>query len=97
MNASSDRYSDVNKLARQLVAEGHSDTVLIKEKQDQMRYIIAMFMLFDVVLYREGWNTLQDALQTRAKKLAEASEIHKFNRDAKEILGRIKVNYYSLL
>lgn len=38
VNASNDRYSSVNKLARQLVAEGHSDTVIIKEKQDQMRY-----------------------------------------------------------
>ena len=37
VSASTDRYTAVNKLARQLVAEGHSDTVLIKEKQDQMR------------------------------------------------------------
>ena len=36
--AGADRYSSANKFARQLVAEGHSDTVMIKEKQDQMRF-----------------------------------------------------------
>ena len=30
-------YTAANGLARRLVAEGHSDTVLIKEKQDTMR------------------------------------------------------------
>jgi hypothetical protein len=40
---------------------------------------------------RTGWNLLQDLIQARTKKLAGAYEIHKFNRDAKEILARIKV------
>ena len=35
--AGSERYSAANSLARRLVAEGHSDTVLIKEKQDAMK------------------------------------------------------------
>ena len=34
---------------------------------------------------------LQDLIQSRTKRLAGAHEIHKFNRDAKEILGRIQV------
>ena len=38
VNASTERYTAANNLARRLVAEGHSDTVLIKEKQDAMRY-----------------------------------------------------------
>ena len=38
VSASTERYSAANNLARRLVAEGHSDTVLIKEKQDAMRY-----------------------------------------------------------
>ncbi len=38
ISASSERYTAANSLARRLVAEGHSDTVLIKEKQDAMRY-----------------------------------------------------------
>ncbi len=37
ISASTERYSAVNTLARKLVAEGHSDTVLIKEKQDAVR------------------------------------------------------------
>ena len=40
---------------------------------------------------RTGWNLLQDLIQARTKKLAGAYEIHKFSRDAKEILTRIKV------
>jgi len=39
VNASTERYTAANNLARRLVAEGHSDTVLIKEKQDAMRCI----------------------------------------------------------
>ena len=38
MNAGMERYTAANSLARRLVADGHSDTVLIKEKQDTMRY-----------------------------------------------------------
>ena len=37
VSASTERYTAANSLARRLVAEGHSDTVLIKEKQDAMR------------------------------------------------------------
>ena len=40
---------------------------------------------------RTGWNFLQDLIQARTKKLSGAYEIHKFSRDAKEILTRIKV------
>ena len=40
VSASTERYSAANNLARRLVAEGHSDTVLIKEKQDAMRYSV---------------------------------------------------------
>ena len=41
--------------------------------------------------YREGWTKLQDTINARSRKLAGAYEIHKFNRDAKEIFGRVKV------
>ena len=43
---------------------------------------------------RAGWNLLQDLIQSRNKKLAGAYEIHKFNRDAKEILGRVQVTSF---
>lgn len=38
---------------------------------------------------RAGWNLLQDLMHARKKKLAAAHEIHKFNRDAKEVKGRV--------
>ena len=41
--------------------------------------------------HRTGWNTLQDMIQTRTKRLAGAYEIHKFSRDAKDLLARIHV------
>ena len=44
----------------------------------------------NVLFFREGWSSLQDAIQTKSKKLAGAYEVHKFIRDAQEILMRIK-------
>ena len=40
---------------------------------------------------RQEWMRLQDLIATRSKNLAGAYDIHKFNSDAKEILGRIQV------
>ena len=37
VSAGTERYHAAYSLARRLVAEGHSNTVLIKEKQDTMR------------------------------------------------------------
>ncbi|XP_065894234.1 spectrin beta chain, non-erythrocytic 1-like isoform X3 [Dysidea avara] len=73
--ASSELYSAANNLARKLVAEGHSDTVFIKEKQDTMR---------------QSWGTLQELIALRSKNLEGAYEIHKFNNDARELLARIQ-------
>jgi spectrin beta len=73
--STSENYKATNTMARKLVAEGHSDTVMIKDKQDQMR---------------AGFNLLQDQIATRSKKLAGAHEIHKYKRDAGELLGRIQ-------
>ena len=52
VNAGMERYTGANGLARRLVAEGHSDTVLIKEKQDNMRYVEQ--------LLRKGWELIGD-------------------------------------
>ena len=98
ISASTERFSSVNNLARRLVAEGHSDTVLIKEKQDIMKYVEPTLMHSTVecamLLYpcRSRWTALQEMIQSRNKKLSGAYEIHKFNRDAKELLGRVKVD-----
>ena len=58
MSASTERYSAANNLARRLVAEGHSDTVLIKEKQDAMRYVLVIRRLGQsllLVIMRVNW------------------------------------------
>jgi hypothetical protein len=65
----------VNNFGRRLIAEGHSETVLIHTHQDAMK---------------AAWTTLQDQMTNRAKRLAGAHEIHKFNRDAKELLDRLQ-------
>eukprot|EP00118_Oscarella_pearsei_P018140 m.184464 g.184464 ORF g.184464 m.184464 type:complete len:3710 (+) comp39319_c1_seq2:34-11163(+) len=75
LQTSMERYTSANAMARRLVADGHSQTVLVKEKQDEVK---------------AGWNTLQGMIATRTKKLAGAGEIHKFRRDAGEVMGRIQ-------
>ena len=51
--ANSELYTVANNLARKLVAEGHSDTVFIKEKQDAMRYNTCMFhLLYSIKLWQ---------------------------------------------
>ena len=42
-----ERYTSANTMARRLVADGHSQTVLVKEKQDELK---------------AGWNALQDKI-----------------------------------
>ena len=44
LQTSMERYSSANTMARRLVADGHSQTVLVKEKQDELK---------------AGWNALQ--------------------------------------
>jgi len=39
------------------------------------------------------WVGMQDLMANRAKRLAGAHEIHKFNRDAKELLDRLQVGH----
>ena len=38
--ASSERYIAVDNFAKQLVSEGHTDTVVIKEQQDILRFVV---------------------------------------------------------
>ena len=37
--AKADRFSEVDNFAKRLVAEGHTDTVVIKEEQDILRCV----------------------------------------------------------
>ena len=58
---------------------GHSETVQIHTQQDAMK---------------AAWAGMQDLMANRAKRLAGAHEIHKFNRDAKELLDRLQVGHW---
>ena len=69
------RYSEADNFAKRLVAEGHTDTVLIKEQQDILRAM---------------WAQLQDQISVRNKRLTSAAEIHRFNRDLNELMSRIQ-------
>lgn len=37
--AKAERFSEVDNFAKRLVAEGHTDTVIIKEQQDILRFV----------------------------------------------------------
>ena len=37
--AKAERFSEVDNFAKRLVAEGHTDTVIIKEQQDILRWV----------------------------------------------------------
>ena len=61
-----------------------------------MYYVCAYVCVYvyPIIIYlycRQEWMKLQDLIATRSKNLAGAYDIHKFNSDAKEILGRIQV------
>ena len=43
---------------------------------------------------KAAWAGMQDLMANRAKRLAGAHEIHKFNRDAKELLDRLQVGQW---
>lgn len=75
VTAYNERYDETDNFAKQLVAEGHTDTVLIKEQQDILRAM---------------WAQLQDQISIRNKRLKSAAEIHRFNRDLNELVSRIQ-------
>ena len=41
--AKAERFSEVDNFAKRLVAEGHTDTVIIKEQQDILRWVTLLF------------------------------------------------------
>ncbi|XP_068689103.1 spectrin beta chain-like isoform X1 [Montipora foliosa] len=79
--AKAEQFSEVDNFAKRLVAEGHTDTVVIKEQQD---------------ILRSMWAQLQDQIRIRTKRLASAAEIHRFNRDLNELISRIQEKDASL-
>ena len=44
--AKAERFNEVDNFAKRLVAEGHTDTVIIKEQQDILRCLSFVIVLF---------------------------------------------------
>ena len=74
LNANTERYNSVDNLARKLVFEGHSDTVSIKEIQDNLKV---------------EWNQLQNAVINRLNKLETSLTILKFVYDVNNLRQQI--------
>lgn len=64
------RVHTINKLAEKLVAQGHAGSADITNRQQALN---------------ERWNRLQDRASERRQQLAEACEMHAFDRDCKDV------------
>ena len=64
------RVHNINKLAEKLVSQGHAGSADITNRQQALN---------------ERWNRLQDRASERRQQLAEASEMHAFDRDCKDV------------
>ena len=64
------RVETINKLAEKLVSEGHAGSADITSRQQALN---------------ERWNRLQDRASERRQRLAEACEMHAFDRDCKDV------------
>ncbi|KAK6196167.1 hypothetical protein SNE40_001445 [Patella caerulea] len=70
-----DKVTEVNKLAEQLLVEGHPDEETIKNRQQEVN---------------EAWQRLKSQSLTRQDRLFGAHEIQRFNRDADETIAWIQ-------
>ncbi len=64
------RVETINKLAKKLVSQGHAGSADITNRQQALN---------------ERWNRLQDRASERRQQLAEACEMHAFDRDCKDV------------
>lgn len=64
------RVDTINKLAEKLVSQGHAGSADITHRQQALN---------------ERWNRLQDRASERRQRLAEACEMHAFDRDCKDV------------
>ena len=59
--AKAEQFKEVDDFAKRLVAEGHTDTVEIKEQQDILRYVINRKLVFkrtEVMRIKKLWTLL---------------------------------------
>ncbi|EDO49575.1 predicted protein [Nematostella vectensis] len=68
------RVEAINVLAEKLIGQGHAGSVRIQQRQNALT---------------ERWNRLQDKASERRQKLAEACEIHAFNRNCRDVSSMI--------
>ena len=68
------RVETINKLADKLVSQAHAGSADITQRQQALN---------------ERWNRLQDRASERRQQLAEASEMHAFDRDCKDVSALI--------
>ena len=64
------RVDNINRLADKLMSQGHAGSAVIYQRQQALN---------------ERWDRLQDRASERRQRLAEASEIHAFNRDCNDV------------
>ncbi|CAG0879659.1 unnamed protein product, partial [Darwinula stevensoni] len=69
-----ERVSNVNEFADQLIMNGHTDAATIAEWKDGLN---------------EDWADLLELIDTRTQMLSASWELHKFFHDCKDVLSRI--------
>ena len=75
VRSGSERFVLCEQAVAQLLARGPAFAAQVVRRQEELR---------------TAWSLLLDYIETREKKLAAAEEIHRFNRDAAELLARIQ-------
>ncbi|XP_022655531.1 spectrin beta chain, non-erythrocytic 1-like isoform X3 [Varroa destructor] len=81
VQAGEERYVQALVLAKKITENNASNAVKAEELTEELQ---------------EKWEDLQDAIEIRKDKLQGAGEIHRFNRDVAEALGRIQEKFASI-
>ncbi|OQR70090.1 spectrin beta chain, partial [Tropilaelaps mercedesae] len=81
VQAGEERYVQALVLAKKITESNASNAVQAEELAEELQ---------------ERWEDLQDAIEIRKDKLQGAGEIHRFNRDVAESLGRIQEKFASI-
>ncbi|XP_054722410.1 spectrin beta chain, non-erythrocytic 5-like [Uloborus diversus] len=68
------RMKNINSLANKLIRQGRSDIQSVQQRQEELN---------------KKWKALQGALELYREKLANASDVHAFNRDVDDTNDRI--------
>jgi spectrin beta len=75
-----DRVDTINHLADKLIQQGHAGSALIYHRQQALN---------------ERWNRLQDKASERRQRLAEACEIHAFDRSCVDVANMINEKVFT--